>query len=297
MKNRFTTFLATVALLSAATGALAQSNPPYIVPIGADHKPYAEGQTQMTATDDYYEIKAVKIENGGFLFAGIGDVASSYYSLNSWAVNPPVYGLPNPISISMGEDSYIQVEPGTYDITFYTRDAAQSGHHQFIIVPSDNPAGPYYPASLFLLSSSGVLNTLTGTDGVYTLEGTMPSAPFRISYEPRPSVNTFIFGPVSAVATELTPESGVPVEFGKGTDAYFTVKLPENAEADRYRLKIDLTQGKVYIEDKLQTSVSLTEEAQGPCSYYTIGGMRLDTRPDHGIYITRQGGVSTKTAR
>lgn len=207
MKNGIISMSTVTFLMLTAIAVEAQNNPPYVVPVGTDGKPDDAARVQMSEVGDHYEITKVEIAEGGFLFAGIGSTEGSYYSLTGCAVNPPVYALPNPLSISGGQQTPIKVEPGTYDISFYTRDSSQSGYHQMLIVPSDTPEGPYYPGTLYLLSSTGVLNTISGTNGEYILSENLPTVPFRISYEPQIGTNTYIFGPTSATDSTLAPDT------------------------------------------------------------------------------------------
>ena len=69
-------------LAIGAGAAFSQSTSPYIVPVDADGTPMADKIRHMTENGGFYEIKGLEIESG-FLFAGIGQTESTYYSLNS----------------------------------------------------------------------------------------------------------------------------------------------------------------------------------------------------------------------
>ena len=282
-------------LAIGAGAAFSQSTSPYIVPVDADGTPMADKIRHMTENGGFYEIKGLEIESG-FLFAGIGQTEGTYYSLNSWAVNPPVYGLLNPLSISAG-NQYIKMPSGTYDLKFYTRQTVGSGYNHFTIVPSDDTEGPFYPEKLFLLLDDGSNIVVTGTDGVYTLSENIPES-FKISYEPRDDSN-YIYGALDGSDTELEAGEAVAIGLDKGVNVKF-VCHPQELADDDYELVISLVNGDSFVRIGADETTALDfVEADGDSAevrYYTLQGHMLDHVPQNGLYLRVCGSKVTKVA-
>lgn len=277
-------------LLICGTTIKAQDTAPYIIPVDQAGKPVDTERVQMTAVDSHYELNGVEISTG-FVFAGISatETSGTYYSLSSWAVKPPVFGLPNPLSISTGSD-YIAVEPGKYDFKFYSRSLVSAGNHQFTIVPTDQQGAVFYPQRLFLISGGKVAATLEGTDGVYEIQPEIPAS-FQISYEPKSNEAIYVYGPEDGNNVTLAHSEEVSIALNKGTSA--TISVPRTTLG---KLTISLTGEKPYVmyTDLIQTGVSALETPSDEARYYTLQGIPVQHMPQSGIFIEVRDGKATK---
>lgn len=296
MKSSFMGCLSAAFVALASGTAYSQSSSPYIVPVDADGNPLADKIVNMTQNGNFYEIDGVEIESG-FLFAGIGQTEGTYYSLTGWAVNPPVLGLLNPLTISSG-DQYIKMPSGTYDLRFYARETVSSGYNHFTIVPSDNSEGPFYPQKLFLLVDGGTNIEVPGTDGVYTLTENIPES-FKIAYEPRDDAN-YEYGSVSATDTDLQTGEPVAIGLSKNTDVRFTCQ-PQDLTADDYELTISLVKDDSFVRigaDETTDIDAVTADIDNNhvARYYTLQGCLLGFVPQKGLYLLVRGSKVTKVA-
>lgn len=283
-------FCSVAFLLTCGSYIEAQETAPYIIPVDPSGKALDGERLQMTATGAYYELNDINIDNG-FVFAGISaaETSRTYYSISSWAVKPPVFGLPNPLSISSG-DNYISVDAGKYDFKFYSRTSVSAGNHQFTITPSGHLNSEFYPARLFLISDGKVVDTAEGTDGIYEIQPEIPAA-FQISYEPKSNEALYIYGPEDGNSVTLAHNEQITIALNKGT--YATIRAPRTTLG---KLTISLTGENPYVmyTDLTQTGVGVLEIRTEKARYYTLQGMPVEHTPHNGIYIEVRNDKATK---
>lgn len=296
----------------AAISASSQDAPPYIIPVDADGEINTDGKIAMTlVSDGIYELKNYTIDNGFFFYGEKGGIInqSTYYTLTSFAVNPPVENHLNPISITQpSSTNYIKVAPAVYDITFSSRDNFGSSYHMFEITPVDREAA--YPQSLFLVwgNKADQHIEITGSDGFY--ETTVPSdQTFKISYEPIYDISQFLIGPTTAPSSVYQLESGVkiPIQFGEGTDVSFIYYPSKSSDSSApHTLTISLVPDNQYIVvDKQETTFgdSIFDDADTTQTVYSLNGTivksghsDLTSSLPTGMYLIRRGNTVTKEA-
>lgn len=211
--------LGAVAIAGICVETVNGANPPYILVAGTDGKlPIADSgyptKVPMTEVSNLtYEAKGVEIDNG-FVFLGESSTSASYslYSMPSWAVNPIVVGMYNPVGIATSTESLIKVAPGKYDVVFVARDLTGTGFHMFKLEPANDVTAESYPEAMYMVTSQSVWIKVPGSDGVYEADVTLPES-FRVAYEPRYDVSTFIYGPATASDNLLTNGVALPLVY------------------------------------------------------------------------------------
>lgn len=298
MKNVFIIFAIAVSFCAQAQDA--SEGKIFVVPVDASGKTVQlpdgtyQGQVELTASQDAegMSAKGVAIEGAGFTFfaESTSDTKATFYNMPSWATQPAIVGLENPLSI-MGR--YASVEPGTYDITYYQN----PGYNYFTVKFSDNPDEIVYPAQIFLMSSDSEYVALSGSDGVYAGNVVLPAS-FRVSYERQYSMPVFIYGPTSSgqivkderlplqlrtnTATNLTPAADGEVR--TGDKVYATVSI---VPSDQY----------IVVTKAHATGIDEIESPEQAAVFYDLGGRRLREQPTaHGVYIMLCDGKATKIA-
>ena len=290
------------AVIAMTIPAMGQTKQFYIVPVNADGSVTTEGNdyTDKIALapkeNGNFSGNDIAIENG-FYFCASSSGGNSLYTIPTWAVNNPVFGYPNPLSICTLSSPYIKVDKGTYDIEFIDRNNTPTGYHMFTITPSD-VTQPVYPEHLFIVwgSEAGQYIEVEGKDGVYT--ATLTTAdPFVISYEPSFQEKAFFFGPVSDHNETLDQGVKTPVAFDAGTDYGFTFDPEANPDC-RIVINLSAKQPYITIEKKTPTAVDdIAADNTATTSVYTLGGMRLQQSPSElpqGIYIVKEGNATHK---
>lgn len=296
--------LAAAAAVSAAFSTNAQSSElgtVYVVPVAADGTVTPQGTGGYRGQVSLGEIpgesgvtaQKVKIDGAGFIFVAISTDGSmsTFYGLPYWAVQPAIIGMDNPLSIAGGvKDSYAQVAPGTYDITFFR----SSGYNRFSVVPSDNPDAVEYPSQVYILSSSSDYVALEGAGGVYSGTVSLPES-FRISYERTYDQSEYIYGPAGAVSA-VENDAEIPLALGTNTDAVFTYSPDDVLKAGvKAEVKVSIVPGSESLLVKKHTATGIEDVAadaqpQSVAQYYDISGRRYSSRPTaSGLYVERRG--------
>lgn len=225
---------AMMALAAVCVANADAANPPYVLTANSDGTftmsgdDYVDKIPMTEVSPGMYEVKDVDIEYG-FVFLGESSSSSSVYSLYSlpeWAATPAMISWYNPLSITMGDNSLIDVTPGKYDVVFLDRDQSGMGYHLFKLISKDNVGAAEYPKSMYMVSSQTSSVEVPGNAGVYESDVTLPSS-FRVSYEPRYDMSMFIFGPASASANLLSNDVPLSLAYTQNT----TVNLGYNQDA------------------------------------------------------------------
>lgn len=296
--------MAAIAAGALAANAQTETGTVYVVPVGADgsatllaDKTY-EGQVPMAASEGGTGLHAAGVElDGGFIFYAMSDDASetTLYGRSSWAVNPAIVGLENPLSIAatVGR-SFYSVAPGTYDISFYKL----SGYNYCELALSSDPSTIVYPANIYLVSSNRDYLAIPGADGVYTADVVMPAS-FRVSYEPRYDMLAFIYGPDGAAT--LTDGEEMPLTLRSNTDAVISYAADGGLRTgDKVNVTVSIVPGSESLTVNKNHSTAITDAelaSDAPAQYFDLGGRPLRGEPTAaGVYIVRRGTEVAKVA-
>lgn len=278
---------AMMAFAAVCGGNVNAANPPYVLTANSDGTftmsgdDYVDKIAMTEVSPGMYEVKDVDIEYG-FAFLGESSSSSSVYSLYSlpeWAVAPAIISWYNPLSISMGANSLIDVTPGKYDVVFLDRNQSGMGYHMFKLIPMDHVGAAEYPRSMFLVSNQTANVEVPGNAGVYESDVTLPSS-FRVSYEPRYDMAMFIFGPASASANLLS--NNVPLSLAYTENSTVNLGYSQDATSGNVlapgmmcHVKIDITGTEPSISVTIPgtSAISGIESDNGGVSVLVNGGV------------------------
>ncbi|MCM1032909.1 MAG: hypothetical protein NC405_04050 [Odoribacter sp.] len=304
------TLLLTLALLSCCNIVNAQTtvSEMYIIPVDAYGNPSFDGEdftdkiTMTAAPDGTFSVTGCDIEYG-FYFLGQSDKTGSLYSLNSWAVNPPVQIGPNPAIITTSSSkNYIRVSSGSYDIKFIQRSISGEGFHTFTISATDEETE--YPSEIYLITDTSPSQCIavSGKNGIYNYDYSQGLSAFKISYEPSGDYTSFIYGPINATDASLTLDRETWVALGKNTDTsfeYTVIAREDPFSAPPLILTISVVPDNQYVllhEDDISGITGIDkDEACTHAEFYTISGTQINEKDlTPGIYIKKQGNHTSK---
>lgn len=280
----------------------------YIVPLNA------EGTLTVNESGEYtdvipmsvdengtYYASNVKIPNGGFYFYKVIDTDNStLYGLPGWAAHPVVFDLPNPLTISTPSRYNIPISEGVYDISYYTKNFTGQTYQLFTINESESQQTTNYPDHIYIIGANNQATPIPQSEypGVYYAKIQVPQN-FKIAYEPRYSIDTFIYGPTSGdTSVTLDEMDSVPIQHGEGTKAVFNISpnMYSQAPVGQAMITVNLQNNTVTATKEVVLSVDATEADKNDAPrYYTISGLLLENAPTRaGIYIVRQGNTANK---
>lgn len=303
MKNTF----AIITLLIAGTGITANANDAhklYIIPANAEGKVEKEGagykgQIQMVqdaADENRYTVSNVAVGNGSFAIYGINEDngSATFYGPLSWAVTPLPVNYPSPQSIAPDGLTIQLPASGTYDFEFYDRDISGISYHMLVPRPVNVDPDVKYPQKLYLVTSGDKYVELNGDPltGIYQGKVDVPED-FRISYEPKFSIDAFIFGPTTAADKVVWHDNEkINIAYTKGTDAVF--ESDSQAREGSSNVAVNLPEGFILINGDVVLGLEEVMRESESVEYYNLSGMRLTTPPENGIYIRIEDGRATK---
>lgn len=303
MKNTF----AIITLLIAGTGITANANDAhklYIIPANAEGKVEKEGdgykgQIQMVqdaADENRYTVSNVAVGNGSFAIYGINEDngSATFYGPLSWAVTPLPVNYPSPQSIAPDGQTIQLPASGTYDFEFYDRDISGISYHMLVPRPVNVDPDVKYPQKLYLVTSGDKYVELNGDPltGIYQGKVDVPED-FRISYEPKFSIDAFIFGPTTAADKVVWHDNEkINIAYTKGTDAVF--ESDSQAREGSSNVAVNLPEGFILINGDVVLGLEEVLRENEAVEYYNLSGMRLATPPENGIYIRLEDGRATK---
>lgn len=295
------TLLCCAALATSMAGLQAQTTSEmHIVPVDADGNAnfdadandYVDKIALTENADGSFGISGLTIEYG-FYFLGHSDTDGTLYSLPGWAVTPAIETEPNPLSITRSSQKNYIAAQGTYDITFIPSPEGQRPTmNTFTITPVEGVAA--YPPSVYLIKGTQ-LETVAGSDGLYSKALTGATGSFKVGYEPDSYYNAFIYGPADAGNVVLTEGVKVPLVRGANTSSTFSF-TPEVATATP-PLTISLVKGDEYIlvGEQIITGIGdISSTDAAPAPLYNLSGVCVGDTSDEstaqlasGLYIAR----------
>lgn len=303
MKNTFVI----ITLLMAGMGITANANDAhklYIIPANAEGKVEKEGagykgQIQMVqdaADENRYTVSNVAVGNGSFAIYGINEDngSATFYGPLSWAVTPLPVNYPSPQSIAPDGQTIQLPASGTYDFEFYDRDISGIPYHMLVPRPVNVDPDVKYPQKLYLVTSGDKYVELNGDPltGIYQGKVEVPED-FRISYEPKFSIDAFIFGPTTAADKVVWHDNEkISIAYTKGTDAVF--ESDSQAREGSSNVAVNLPEGFILINGDVVLGLDEVMRESESVEYYNLSGMRLTTPPENGIYIRIADGRATK---
>lgn len=303
MKNTFVI----ITLLMAGMGITANANDAhklYIIPANAEGKVEKEGagykgQIQMVqdaADENRYTVSNVAVGNGSFAIYGINEDngSATFYGPLSWAVTPLPVNYPSPQSIAPDGQTIQLPASGTYDFEFYDRDISGISYHMLVPRPVNVDPDVKYPGKLYLVTSGDKYVELNGDPltGIYQGKVDVPED-FRISYEPKFSIDAFIFGPTTAADKVVWHDNEkINIAYTKGTDAVFG--SDSQAREGSSNVAVNLPEGFILINGDVVLGLDEVKRESESVEYYNLSGMRLTTPPENGIYIRIADGRATK---
>lgn len=303
MKNTFVI----ITLLMAGMGITANANDAhklYIIPANAEGKVEKEGagykgQIQMVqdaADENRYTVSNVAVGNGSFAIYGINEDngSATFYGPLSWAVTPLPVNYPSPQSIAPDGLTIKLPATGTYDFEFYDRDISGISYHMLVARPVNVDPDVKYPQKLYLVTSGDKYVELNGDPltGIYQGKVEVPED-FRISYEPKFSIDAFIFGPTTAADKVVWHDNEkISIAYTKGTDAVF--ESDSQAREGSSNVAVNLPEGFILINGDVVLGLDEVMRESESVEYYNLSGMRLTTPPENGIYIRIADGRATK---
>lgn len=303
MKNTFVI----ITLLIAGMGITANANDAhklYIIPANAEGKVEKEdtgykGQVQMVqdpADENRYTVSGVAVGNGSFAIYGINEDngSATFYGPLSWAVTPLPVNYPSPQSIAPDGQTIQLPASGTYDFEFYDRDISGISYHMLVPRPVNVDPDVKYPQKLYLVTSGDKYVELNGDPltGIYQGKVEVPED-FRISYEPKFSIDAFIFGPTTAADKVVWHDNEkISIAYTKGTDAVFG--SDSQAREGSSNVAVNLPEGFILINGDVVLGLDEVMRESESVEYYNLSGMRLTTPPENGIYIRIADGRATK---
>ncbi len=303
MKNTFVI----ITLLMAGMGITANANDAhklYIIPANAEGKVEKEGagykgQIQMVqdaADENRYTVSNVAVGNGSFAIYGINEDngSATFYGPLSWAVTPLPVNYPSPQSIAPDGQTIQLPASGTYDFEFYDRDISGIPYHMLVPRPVNVDPDVKYPQKLYLVTSGDKYVELNGDPltGIYQGKVEVPED-FRISYEPKFSIDAFIFGPTTAADKVVWHDNEkINIAYTKGTDAVF--ESDSQAREGSSNVAVNLPEGFILINGDVVLGLDEVMRESESVEYYNLSGMRLTTPPENGIYIRIADGRATK---
>ena len=303
MKNTFVI----ITLLIAGMGLTANANDAhklYIIPANAEGKVEKEGagykgQIQMVqdaADENRYTVSNVAVGNGSFAIYGINEDngSATFYGPLSWAVAPLPVNYPSPQSIAPDGQTIQLPASGTYDFEFYDRDISGIPYHMLVPRPVNVEPDVKYPEKLYLVTSDDKYVELNGDPltGIYLGKVDVPED-FRISYEPKFSIDAFIFGPTTAADKVVWHDNEkINIAYTKGTDAVF--ESDSQAREGSSNVAVNLPEGFILINGDVVLGLDEVKRESESVEYYNLSGMRLTTPPENGIYIRIEDGRATK---
>lgn len=308
MKNTFLTLIAFSFPILGMAQTETHASEMYIIPVDADGKVNFTGSSEdgdtvadypdkmpMTPNaDGTFSISDTEIEYG-FYILGNNDKDGTLYTLNSWAVSPPVQIGPNPLQITTHETgNYIPVANGVYDIIFMPRSVTNARLNMFSITQK-NVEHLQYPSEIYLFKDGvkGQNTTVPGYDGIYTYVLPDATGSLIISYEPRNDYPSFIYRPVEENAYNLIPGEKVYIQRNSKTAKPFTYTAREGVKTTA---TISIVPGDEYIilEDFITTGIDesngVVTEPETDEAYYTLSGTKVNKKTaisTPGIYIIR----------
>lgn len=303
MKNTFVI----ITLLIAGMGITANANDAhklYIIPANAEGKVEKEdtgykGQIQMVqdpADENRYTVSGVAVGNGSFAIYGINEDSghATFYGPLGWAVTPLPANYPSPLSIAPDGLTIKLPATGTYDFEFYDRDISGISYHMLVPRPVNVDPDVKYPQKLYLVTSGDKYVELNGDPltGIYQGKVEVPEG-FRISYEPKFSIDAFIFGPTTAADKVVWHDNEkISIAYTKGTDAVFG--SDSQAREGSSNVAVNLPEGFILINGDVVLGLDEVMRESESVEYYNLSGMRLTTPPENGIYIRIADGRATK---
>lgn len=303
MKNTFVI----ITLLIAGMGITVNANDAhklYIIPANAEGKVEKEGagykgQIQMVqdpTDENRYTVSNVAVDNGSFAIYGINEDngSATFYGPLSWAVTPLPVNYPSPQSIAPDGLTIQLPASGTYDFEFYDRDISGIPYHMLVPRPVNVDPDVKYPQKLYLVTSGDKYVELNGDPltGIYQGKVDVPED-FRISYEPKFSIDAFIFGPTTAADKVVWHDNEkINIAYTKGTDAVF--ESDSQAREDSSNVAVNLPEGFILINGDVVLGIDEVMRESESVEYYNLSGMRLTTPPENGIYIRIADGRATK---
>lgn len=303
MKNTFVI----ITLLIAGMGLTANASDAhklYIIPANAEGKVEKEGvgykgQIQMVqdpTDENRYTVSNVAVGNGSFAIYGINEDngSATFYGPLSWAVTPLPVNYPSPQSIAPDGLTIQLPASGTYDFEFYDRDISGIPYHMLVPRPVNVDPDVKYPQKLYLVTSGDKYVELNGDPltGIYQDKVEVPED-FRISYEPKFSIDAFIFGPTTAADKVVWHDNEkINIAYTKGTNAVF--ESDSQARESGSNVAVNLPEGYILINGDVVLGLDEVMRESESVEYYNLSGMRLTTPPENGIYIRIADGRATK---
>lgn len=301
---------ASVIAATASLSAQSDYEKVYIIAADADGKlvftgDTYRGMTELTAesidNEHHYRASGVTLDYPYFAIYTYNpssgqDDGGTFMQLYSYAVRPIPLNYPSPLMIGMESTAVISLHsPGTYDFDFYGRDI-DGINTNMIKVSSADESAPQYPDQVYIVDSANKTTAIPGdpATGYYEGDVAVPSA-FRLSYEPRYSIDAFIFGPVGTDGTALTGavtlQQGIrqPVAYGLGTRATFNVAPEAKSTSGTSHIYVNLAKGYVLASyHKLSGVEDISADIPPTPAYFTIAGTPLAGKPTApGLYIER----------